>query len=50
MVFSTALLGIHLAGIFLLGSFPHRVLLPILARALSAVALSLPASCVMEVE
>lgn len=48
VVFSTALLGIHLAGILLLGNFPHRLLWPILSLVLSAVAFSLTANYVME--
>lgn len=48
VVFSTALLGIHLSGVLLLGSFPHRLLWPILSLVLSAVVFSLTANYVME--
>ncbi|HEX5356748.1 MAG TPA: diguanylate cyclase [Aquabacterium sp.] len=48
VVFSTALLGIHLAGIILLGDFPQRLLWPIFSMVLSAVVFSLTANYLME--
>lgn len=48
VVFSTALLGIHLAGVLLLGNVPHRLLWPILSLVLSAAVFSLTANYVME--
>lgn len=47
-VFSMALLGIHVAGIVLLGSFPPRLLWPIVSMVLSSVVFSLTANYVME--
>lgn len=48
VVFSTALLGIHLAGIILLGDFPQRLLWPIFSMVISAVVFSLTANYLME--
>lgn len=47
-IFSVALLGIHVAGIVLLGSFPPRLLWPIVSMVLSSVVFSLTANYVME--
>ncbi|MBI5927302.1 MAG: diguanylate cyclase [Aquabacterium sp.] len=47
-VFSVALLGIHVAGIVLLGSFPPRLLWPIVSMVLSSIVFSLTANYVME--
>lgn len=48
VVFSASVLGIHVAGILLLGPFPERLLWPILSIISSAVVFSLTANYVME--
>lgn len=48
VVFSTALLGIHMAGIVLLDNFPQRLLWPIFSMVMSATIFSLTANYVME--
>lgn len=47
-VFSVAMLGIHVAGILVLGSFPERLLWPIVSIVLSSIVFSLTANYVME--
>ncbi len=48
VAFSVAMLGIHLAGVLVLGSFPDRLLWPIASMVMSAVVFSLTANYTME--